>query len=103
MIGTLDSGSRAVARQLLRANGVIDKESATFIGEDLPGDAGPLLTGSADAAILILAADTDKIQQLLRAPNIRLMDFKEEADAYTNRFPALSKVVLRQGAVESIR
>ena len=100
MIGTLDSGSRAVARQLLRANGVIDKELATFIGEDLPGDAGPLLTGSADAAILILAADTDKIQQLLRAPNIRLMDFKEEADAYTNRFPALSKVVLRQGAVE---
>jgi hypothetical protein len=100
MIGTLDSGSRAVARQLLRANGVIDKESATFIGEDLPADAAPLVAGTADAAILILAADTDKIQQLLRVPNIRLMDFTPEADAYTNRFPSLSKVVLRQGAVE---
>ena len=33
-------------------------------------------------------------------PNIRLMDFTPEADAYANRFPALSKVVLRQGAVE---
>jgi hypothetical protein len=28
------------------------------------------------------------------------MDFTQEADAYTNRFPSLSKVVLRQGAVE---
>jgi hypothetical protein len=27
------------------------------------------------------------------------MDFAREAEAYTNRFPALSKVVLRQGAV----
>ena len=28
------------------------------------------------------------------------MDFTPEAEAYTNRFPALTKVVLRQGAVE---
>ena len=33
-------------------------------------------------------------------PDIRLMDFTPEAEAYTNRFPALTKVVLRQGAVE---
>ena len=33
-------------------------------------------------------------------PDIRLMDFTPEAEAYTNRFPSLSKVVLRQGAVE---
>jgi hypothetical protein len=100
MIGSRESGARAVARLLLRANGVIDKETATFIGEDLPADAAPLHAGTADAAILILAADTDKVQQLLRVPNIRLMDFSPEADAYVNRFPALSKVVLRQGAVE---
>lgn len=100
MIGTRDSGARGVARQLLKANGVIDKESATFIDQDLPADAGPLLSGTADAAIVILAADTEKIQELLRVPNIRLMDFSREAEAYTNRFPALSKVVLRQGAVD---
>ena len=63
-------------------------------------DAGPLLSGKADAAIIVVAADTDKIQKLLRVPNIRLMDFTPEAEAYTSRFPALSKVVLRQGAVE---
>jgi hypothetical protein len=40
------------------------------------------------------------MQKLLRVPNIRLMDFSPESDAYVNRFPALSKVVLRRGAVE---
>jgi len=100
IIGTRDSGSRGIARQLLKANGVVDKQTGTFIDEDLPADAGPLLSGTADAAIIVVAADTDKIQQLLRVPNIRLMDFTPEAEAYTNRFPALTKVVLRQGAVE---
>lgn len=99
ILGTRDSGSRGIARQLLSANGVL-ANTATFIDEELPGDAGPLVSGAADAAIIVLAADMDRIQQLLRVPNIRLMDFTPEADAYTNRFPALSKVVLRQGAVE---
>ena len=100
LIGTRDSGSRGIARLLMRANGVIEKQNATFIDEDLEADAAPLVAGTADAAILVVAADSDKIQKLLRVPNIRLMDFTLEADAYTNRFPALSKVVLRQGAVE---
>jgi len=99
ILGTRDSGSRGIARQLLNANGVVGN-AATYIDEELPADAAPLLSGAADAAIVVLAADTDRIQQLLRVPNIRLMDFTLEADAYTNRFPALSKVVLRQGAVE---
>jgi hypothetical protein len=99
LIGARDSGARGIARQLLNANGVIGNV-ATYIDEDLPADAGPLLSGTADAAIIVVAADTDKIQQLLRVPNIRLMDFTPEAEAYTNRFPALTKVVLRQGAVE---
>ena len=99
LIGARDSGARGIARQLLNANGVIGNV-ATYIDEDLPADAGPLLSGAADAAIIVVAADTDKIQQLLRVPNIRLMDFTPEAEAYTNRFPALTKVVLRQGAVE---
>ena len=99
LIGARDSGARGIARQLLNANGVIGN-AATYIDEELPADAGPLLSGTADAAIIVVAADTDKIQQLLRVPNIRLMDFTPEAEAYTNRFPALTKVVLRQGAVE---
>ena len=71
-----------------------------MVEEELPADATPLLSGEADAAILILPPDAETIQQLLRVPGIRLMNFRPEADAYTTRFPALSKVVLRRGAVE---
>ncbi len=84
---------------LLKANGVTDKNT-TFIQEDMSGDAEPLLSGSADAALMILPPEAKPVQELLRNPQIRLMDFAAEADAYTNRFPALSKLVLRQGAVE---
>jgi len=100
LIGTRDSGGRGIARLLLRANNVIDKENAIFLDADLDADAGPLVSGGADAGIIVVAADSDKVQALLRVPGIRLMDFTPEADAYANRFPALSKVVLHRGAVD---
>ena len=99
LTGTKESGTRRIARQLLKANGVI-KTNATFMAAQLPADAAPLFDGSADAAFLIEPPDSATMQQLLRVPNIRLMDFAEEAEAYDNRFPAITKVVLRTGAVE---
>src|SRR6185369_1080219 len=42
IMGTRDSGSRGIARQLLNANGVVGN-AATFVDEELPADAGPLL------------------------------------------------------------
>ena len=85
MVGTRQSGTRRVT-QLLKANG-IDAKDSTFIEEELPTHAHPLLSGEVDAAMLMLPADSDKIQQLLRVDNIRLMDFSPEAEAYVNRFP----------------
>jgi hypothetical protein len=99
MVGTRDSGSRRIASQLMRANG-IGRDAATLLNEELSDHAAELLEGKADAAILILPADSDKIQSLLHVPSIRLMDFSAEADAYDNRFPALTKLVLRTGSVE---
>jgi len=99
LVGTRQSGARRIANQLLKANGV-DRNNSTLVDEDLPADAAPLLSGQADGAILILPPDSDKVQQLLRLHGIRLMNFQPEADAYTTRFPALSKVVLRRGSVE---
>jgi uncharacterized protein len=98
-VGTAIGGARRVARHLLKANGV-DASNSTLIEQDLPEDAGPLLSRDADAAIVIAAAESLTIQKLLRNPKLRLMDFAAEAEAYTNRFPALSKLMLRQGAVE---
>lgn len=99
LTGTRESGTRRIANQILRANGV-DKNNATLIAETLPADAAPLFDGRADAAILIEPPDSETMQTLLRVQNIRLMDFTEEADAYDDRFPAITKVVLRRGVVE---
>lgn len=99
LTGTRQSGGRRVALQLLRANGV-NRDNSVLVEAELGGDAAPLLNGEADAAIVIQPADHEKIQKLLRVSGIRLMNFEREVDAYTNRFPALRKVVLHTGAVE---
>lgn len=100
LVGTRESGSRRIASQLLRANGIESRQNPLMINEDLDNDARQIVTGQADAAIVIAAADSEKAQALLRVPNIRLMNFAPEADAYTERFPAYSRVVLRRGSVE---
>lgn len=100
LVGTRESGSRRIASQLLRANGIETRQNPLIINEDLEADARQLFNGTADAAIVIAAADSPKAQALLRVPNIRLMNFAPEADAYTERFPAYSRVVLRRGSVE---
>ena len=99
MVGTREGGSRRIATQLLRANDITG-ENTTFINEELGADAAALKNGLADAAILVLAADSDKIQSLLQVEDIRLMNFERESEAYVNRFPALTKVVLRTGSID---
>jgi TRAP-type uncharacterized transport system substrate-binding protein len=103
LTGTWEGGTRRIAMQLLRANGVVTgkaKDNPNLIRESLPADAAPLLDGRADAAILIEPADSEVIQSLLRVQDIRLMDFSAEAAAYDNRFPALSTVVMHRGSVD---
>ena len=99
LVGSAQSATRRIAAQLLRANGV-DASNATLIEAALSSKAEQLVSGEVDAGIVILPADSDRIQELLRARDIRLMDFSPEAEAYTARFPALTKVVLSRGAVE---
>lgn len=99
MVGTREGGSRRIATQLLRANDITG-ENTTFINEELSADATALKNGQADAAILVLAADSEKIQSLLQVEDIRLMNFERESEAYVNRFPALTKVILRTGSID---
>jgi TRAP-type uncharacterized transport system substrate-binding protein len=103
LTGAREGGTRRIALQLLRANGVVSgkvKGNENLIAETLPPDAAHLVDGRADAAILIEPADSELIQKLLERDDIRLMDFAEEAAAYDNRFPALSTVVLHRGSVD---
>jgi hypothetical protein len=103
MTGTWESGTRRIALQLLKVNGIDTtkaRQNPNFIAENLPDNAAPLFDGRADAAFLIEPADSDLIQKLLRVKGILLMDFSAEAEAYDNRFPAITKVVLYKGAVD---
>jgi uncharacterized protein len=99
LVGTVTSGSRRVATHMLMANGV-DAKNSTIIEQDLDETASQLLNGTADAAFVILPPESKKVQALLRVPGIFLMNFAAEADAYTNRFPALSKIVMHQSSIE---
>src|SRR5262249_25652599 len=84
MVGTPASGTRRIAALLLRANGVT-AENSTFIEQDFPADAKPLTGGDggdgADVAFVALPPDAKKVQDLLRTPDILLMDFSAEAEA----------------------
>ena len=99
IVGSAQSGARLIVVKLLKANGV-DTTNSTLIFEDLAEDAAAMMTNKADVAFVIAAPETPKVQKLLRVPNILLMNFAADAEAYINRFPALAKVVLHQGAVE---
>jgi uncharacterized protein len=99
LVGLRDGGTRRIATQILHANGVT-ANNATLIEEVLAPDGEQLRGDKADAAFLIVSPDAESIQQLLRVPNIRLMNFASEAAAYTNRYPALTELILREGAVE---
>jgi hypothetical protein len=98
-VGSPVSGNRRIAGHLLKANSV-DSQNATLIEKGLTEDGAALIQHEADAAVLILPPEAQRIQKLLRNPQLMLMDFTAEAEAYTSRFPSLSRLILHQGAVE---
>jgi TRAP-type uncharacterized transport system substrate-binding protein len=98
LVGPAGSGTAALALRLLAANGVT-AETATLIHSDLPAYVEKLAAGEADAGFLVLAAEARTIQRLLRQPGVRLMSFAN-ADAYTQRFPFLTRLTLREGVAD---
>ena len=98
LVGPAGSGTNGLALRLLSANG-ITSETATLINRELPDYVDLLAKGEADAGFLVLAPEAKTVQRLLRTPNIRLMSFMN-AESYTQRFPFLSSLVLREGVVD---
>ncbi|MFZ1103761.1 MAG: TAXI family TRAP transporter solute-binding subunit [Hyphomicrobiaceae bacterium] len=98
LVGPAGGGTAALALRLLAANGVTG-ETATLIHSGLPDYVEKLSKGEADAGFLVLAAEARTIQRLLRQPGVKLMSFAN-ADAYTQRFPFLTRLSLREGVVD---
>lgn len=98
LVGPAGGGTNLLALRLLAANGV-NAETATLINSELPAYVDLLAKGEADAGFLVLAAEAQTIQRLLRSPAVRPLSF-DQAEAYIQRFPFLSKLVLRKGVVD---
>ena len=97
-IGELGSGTRRVAMTLFAAYGV-DLESQRHL--DITGRAGAeaLLAGKVDAMVMVSGEDSAVVQELLRAPGVRLLGFPQSV-ALSRRFPNLQTVTLSPGVIE---
>jgi TRAP-type uncharacterized transport system substrate-binding protein len=101
LVGPPGGGTHQLAIRLLAANGVT-ADTATLINMELPDYVDALASGRADAGLMVLAPDAGTVARLFAAPHVKLMSLAQ-ADAYSQRFPYLSKVELRQGVVDLAR
>lgn len=94
-IGADGSGSQPVALALLKANG-IDNTNATLLTIGAAEAYPQLQQDQVDVIMTVAAPNAPIIVQALDA-GLTAMDF-DHADAYTRRFPWLSKVTLPKGS-----
>src|SRR5690242_1172101 len=97
-IGPFESGTRALALQLLSVNGTVLPPTALLSlgGKDA---AEALQSGSIDAAFLVSPAESPLIEKLAKEPKLHLLSF-ERADAYSRRFPYLTELTLPKGVFD---
>jgi len=97
-IGPQGSGTRALVLELSRDAGI---GGGDFAISDLQGQAAvdALRDGSLDMMMLVASAESELVQELLRADNVKLLSFAR-ADAYTRRHRYLSKLTLPEGAID---
>jgi TRAP transporter TAXI family solute receptor len=100
-VGAPGSGTRAVALNIARANGL--EEPATAFRE-IGGLAAAkaLEDGDVDAVFYVTAPEAAGVKRLLAAPGVRLFSARR-ADAYTRRMPFLHKLTLPEGVADLVR
>jgi TRAP-type uncharacterized transport system substrate-binding protein len=94
-VGPEESGTRALALKLLAINGV-DKAPTELLPFARGEAVERLKQGQLDAVFLVSPAESPMIQRLTAVPGVHLLSFAR-AEAYTRRFPFLSKHVLPRG------
>ena len=97
-IGPKGSGTRGIALQLLKANG-LDETDDEFV--DLAGNvaAEALERGEIDAAFFVAGVDAKYVRRLLRNPDIHLAELTH-AEAYERQFRFLSAVKIDEGLLD---
>ena len=100
-VGEEGSGIRGLALKLLAVNEIPAKSRnlVPLAGLDA---VEALQHGEIDAAFIVAAQEAPVVQKMLHLPDVRVMSFSQ-ADAYTRRFPYLSRIVLPRGVVDLVR
>lgn len=96
-VGPEGSGTRGIALQLLKANGV-DETRAELIPSTGIDAAQALSKNEVDAGFFVAGVDATYIQQLLRNPELRLAQLSQTS-AYTRRFRFLSSLTIPAGCL----
>jgi TRAP-type uncharacterized transport system substrate-binding protein len=96
-IGAEGSGTRAFVLPLLAFNAV-SPENATLVPAGGDAALSALQAGDLDAALLVGGVQTPIVLKALHDPALKLMSFAR-ADAYTRRFPYITKLTLPAGTV----
>jgi TRAP transporter TAXI family solute receptor len=100
-IGPEGSGTRKLALDLLQANGIVGEPTQLLPVTGLDA-AAALNAGQVDAVVLVGAARSAAVWTLLYSGGVKIMSFSQ-AEAYTRRFPFLSKVVLPAGGIDFVK
>lgn len=97
-VGPEESGTRALALKLLAINGV-DKAPTELLPFTREEAVEKLKQGQLDAVFLVSPAESPMIKKLTAEPGVHLLSFAR-AEAYTRRFPFLSKHILPRGVFD---
>ena len=100
-IGAEGSGTRPLALHLLEQNG-IGADDAELLGLPSIEAAAALRAGEVDALFYVANASAAVVQDLLRAPGVRLMNLSR-AEAYSQRDHSMATTVLHEGAIDLAR
>jgi TRAP transporter TAXI family solute receptor len=94
-VGPLGSGTRALALELLKRNGMAEQvsELQTFIFQ---AAANKLIAGEIDVAFMLASWDAPLVRQLMADERVALVNVAD-ADAYVALYPFLSKVTVPAG------
>ncbi|MGH8631803.1 MAG: TAXI family TRAP transporter solute-binding subunit, partial [Burkholderiales bacterium] len=99
-VGLPQSGTHALALQLLAVNAVVLPPTELLpIGDREAND--KLLRGEIGAVLMVAPPESPLVAQLMAAPGIRLLSL-DLAEAYTRRFPFLTRLNLPRGVFDFI-
>jgi TRAP-type uncharacterized transport system substrate-binding protein len=97
-IGAEESGTRALALQLLAMNGAVlpPTQLLPLGGKEAEEQ---LTKGKIDVLMVVAPPESNLVSRLAAAPGVRLMSL-ERAEAYTRLFPYLTKLILPRGVFD---